>query len=537
MQAAEVYDLLRVHEKASCENVLRKAWNECLPACKDVVALALPLKELPCTLEAFRHKLSKHNNNADFLMASFYVVYVGRCDGQTYGWSKAPYDSKKKQRQEQKPLYTLETSSDGKEQTRFWSFHKVSNNMHKGQRVDSEDMSFVLKSGTCFTIFLREDNFDAQKSIFEGEWNTENGLVDAYAPVLLQLSGTNDEQTLKGNGIKLRRIVPAQRDILGEFCSFFFESTSELQALQAATAEIAPLRTITRPMKGCPLLCKVHENAFVYRDPSTGALEIVDSGLNQNLGSKLMLPEALLLSAMHSCDIDRALRMFSVAIGHKAVQCLVLQGDAGCTETSTVLFLHVDMQEALLLSMLGKCKAVECPSSLPKTSMLTMCFGKSIADNQDKLFAAAEANHVLQWYAPSTFVQVATADNREIRCNVVFEMELSMKQNAGQRDVQRKVQLMDEVSGFHHVIKVFHASNVMFSEETGLTCTDAKLLITWQFRPGLLPSTRSVSGTHRKRAFMSADTLDMMNTGEPVDSMLVEENTHKRKTVSFEGAT
>ena len=81
----------------------------------------------------------------------------------------------------------------------------------------------------------------------------------------------------------------------------------------------------------------------------------------------------------------------------------------------------------------------------------------------------------------------------------------------------------------------FHASNVVFSEDKGLTCSDAKLLITWQLRPGLLPSTRSVSGTQRKRAFMSADSLDMLNSGEFVDSMLVDNQPqNKKKEVTFE---
>ena len=154
--------------------------------------------------------------------------------------------------------------------------------------------------------------------------------------------------------------------------------------------------------------------------------------------------------------------------------------------------------------------------------MLWVCFGKPITDNKDKLFGSPEQPVCLQWYSPATFVQVATADNREIRCHVVFEMELTMKQNAGQRDVDNKVLLMDEVSGFHHLILVFHTPHVSFSEENGLQCTDATLLVTWQMRPGLLAFAHSVAGVQRKLLFMSADTVDLMNSGHLLDDVVMQ---------------
>jgi hypothetical protein len=47
-------------------------------------------------------------------------------------------------------------------------------------------------------------------------------------------------------------------------------------------------------------------------------------------------------------------------------------------------------------------------------------------------------------------------------------MQLDMKQNVGQCDVRSKVLFMDEVSGFHYVVKVFHDKTVVYSEENGL---------------------------------------------------------------------
>jgi hypothetical protein len=240
------------------------------------------------------------------------------------------------------------------------------------------------------------------------------------------------------------------------------------------------------------MLCKVQHHAFVYREENTGMLEIIDSGIDQSLGKKLLVSEQLLLTAMHSNDVNRALRMLSVAIGHNAVKCLFVQSKSeACTsDACTVVHMHVDMAEALWLKLLEKTRVVDSPTTLPKTTMLTMCFGKPIAEScgslQEYTFSQQNTMPCLQWYSPSQLVQVATADDREVRCHVVFEMHLDMKQSAGQRDVNSKVLFMDEVAGFHYVVKVFHAEAVVYTEETGLICTKPRLLVTWQFRPGLV---------------------------------------------------
>ena len=110
MQPPEIYNLMRVHERSTQENALRKAWNSCKSSCKDVIALAMPLKQVPHSLDGFNKMLANNSKQQDFVTASFYFVYVGRCDGQEYGWSKASYENKNKKRQEQKPLYTVDTS-------------------------------------------------------------------------------------------------------------------------------------------------------------------------------------------------------------------------------------------------------------------------------------------------------------------------------------------------------------------------------------------------------------------------------------------
>ena len=493
MQAAEIYNLFRVHEKSKQENALRKAWNVSKSSCKDVIAMAMPLKPVAYSLEGFNKLNSKQQ---DCITASFYIVYVGQGDGQEFGWSKAPYDNKNKKREEQKPLYTVDTSAETKGQTRFWSFKKVSNNMNKGPRVESsdQDLSFVLKAGTCITVFLRQDNYEEQKCMFEGAWEQEHehGIVTSHSPVILQLSGTNDEQAAKGFGLKLRRVLPASREVINDFCECFYQNKQELQAVQTEMMELTPLKSVCKSMQGCPMLCKVQENAFVFKDADSNLLEIIDSGLDESLGKKLLVSEDIILKSMNSTNISRCLRMLSVAIGHNAVKCVFVQNKAEGSDACTVVHMHVDMAEAFWINLLHKSKDVDFPTSLPKSSMLTMCFGKPIADSsrdshressrkEDEYMFAQESKcmQYLQWYSPSQLLQVATADGREVRCNVVYEMQLDMKQCDGQRDVNNKLLFMDEVSGFHYVVKVYHAETVVYTEENGLTCNNAKLLITW----------------------------------------------------------
>lgn len=524
MHAHQVFDLLRAPEHPGPESALRKAWMSTHGACKDALALALVLKDVPHSLEAFRHKVSQSGKSQDWLLASFYVVYVGMADGKEWGWNKAPYDSKKVIREELKPLYSLDKDGPFKDQTRFWSFKKVSNNMNKGPRidepVDGQELSFVLPAGTSFNIFLREDNYESGKSLFEGGWaqGQEDGMIDAYQPVILQLSGANGEQSAKGNGLKVRRVVPVGREVLNSFSTCFFSSAMDLKAVQEAAAELVPLKSVAKPQKGCPLLCTINERAFVYRDEGAGLVEILESGLDPELGRRLLVPEKMLLAAMHSDNVNRAMRMLSVAIGHKAVKCVFAteQNRAeAASDACLVVHLHVDLPAAMLFQVLQKSRVEVSPTSLPKNGCLTMCFGRGITN---KVWDGSDPKQLscLQWYAPNLLVPVASPDGDEILCHVVYEMDLGLKQLAGQRDVQSKLLLMDEVSGFHHLIKVFYAGKVIYDETSGLECEDPKLLVTWQLRPGLSTSpafTVHATSVQRKRALFSPDKLDCINCG------------------------
>ena len=129
-----------MQEAAASESALRKAWLGAQQTpCKDVVALALPLKPVPTTLESFKQALLENGKGNDLLISSWCVVYVGCADGNEWGGSKVPYDSKKRlPASELKPIYSGEEG-----ETRFWS----SLSLQEGLKQHEQDLrpSFCLK--------------------------------------------------------------------------------------------------------------------------------------------------------------------------------------------------------------------------------------------------------------------------------------------------------------------------------------------------------------------------------------------------------
>ena len=101
--------------------------------------------------------------------------------------------------------------------------------MNKGAHIEEEegeDLSFVLPAGTCFSQFLREDSYETSKPMFSGDLG--DGVLQAYQPVLLQLSSTNGEQASKGNSLKMRRVLPLRGSIMPVFLDKFFSRKTEL---------------------------------------------------------------------------------------------------------------------------------------------------------------------------------------------------------------------------------------------------------------------------------------------------------------------
>jgi hypothetical protein len=131
----------------------------------------------------------------------------------------------------------------------------------------------------------------------------------------------------------------------------------------------------------------------------------------------------------------------------------------------------VDLAEAMWLHVLQKSKSVDYPTQLPVSSMLTMCFGHSLA--RDPASFGTEKKY-LQWYCPNQKVPFATKGGQEKLMYILFEMELSMTQLAGQREEAQKLLLMDEVAGPHHAVKIYCTDSVEHSTLKRVSCAGCR---------------------------------------------------------------
>lgn len=374
---ADVFNLFAPSAAVDAARALQDHWMCTSVKSKDVLVLAMPMKDFPLTKDAF----SAAGAN-EFIRAQFYVVRIGSVDGQDWGWSNAPYDcAKKTPRSELRPLYTVDDHGDTKSETRFWAFKKVSNNKNKGSRVeepiDGVDTSFVVPRGSVLTFFVREDSYEAGKSIFVNAG--EETHIPAFAPVILQLSGTNSEQAAKGNGLKLRRIMPLRFEALSPFLDDLCCSKRDALERQDVARTYPAIANVASRAQCCPVVCSILSGAFVYQDAELderGVVEIVESGLEPDMGSVLHLPTAILRASLHTEDFERAKRFLCVALGHGAVKCMVVPSDS--PGVAVVQHLDIDMQKMLWLPTMHKMRTSDRPAELPNTDTLVMCFGRRI---------------------------------------------------------------------------------------------------------------------------------------------------------------
>jgi len=138
-----------------------------------------------------------------------------------------------------------------------------------------------------------------------------DGVLQAYQPVLLQLSSTNGEQAAKGNGLKIRRVLTLAANVLHAFLDKFCINKTELELAQQRARDTKALSAMARSVPRCPLVCHVNKNAFCFHDASAHVIEICDSGVDSEMGCKLLLPESVLLQALLCTDVSRALRMLT----------------------------------------------------------------------------------------------------------------------------------------------------------------------------------------------------------------------------------
>lgn len=394
--ATDVYNIFSPTVNLDPNRLMQNHWNRLSAKCKDVLVLAMPMKELPVTKEAYIA-----SGATEFMRAQFYVVRVGSVDSQDWGWSNAPYDcAKKTSRSDVKPLYTMDEHGETNGETRFWSFKKVSNNKNKGARVeepvDGVDTSFNLPRGSVLTFFMREEAYEAGKSVFVGAGDLES--IAPYAPVLLQLSGTNSEQAIKGNGLKLRRVMPLRQEAIYPFIDDLCSSKRDALERQDMARRYPAIANVASRSQACPVKCEVLSTAFVFQDQELqdqGVVEIVESGLEPDTGSVLHLPTAIMLASLHTQDFERAQRFLSIALSHDAVKCVVVASEK--PGIAVVQHLYVDVHKMLWLTTLQKMRTSDNALELPSTDNIFMCFGRRVDSGTDPSnFGCDGASDVLQ---------------------------------------------------------------------------------------------------------------------------------------------
>jgi hypothetical protein len=393
---ADVFRTFAFQSAADPGRAIQDQWMSTSAKCKDVLVMAMPLKDIPVTKEAFAE-----HDSSEFIRAQFYIVRVAPVDGQDWGWSNAPYDSSKKTpRAELQSLYTVDTQGETKGEARFWAFKKVSNNKNKGVRiegpVDGFDTSFVLPRGSVLTFFMREDSYDAGKHLFVN--SGDHTVLPAFTPVILQLSGTNGEQALKGNGLKLRRIMPLRADAFSPFMDDLSSSKREAVERQDLARSYPAISNVAGRTATCPVVCNVLSGAFVFQDEdlaTRGMIEIVESGLELDVGSVLLMPTAVLMAVVHTLDFERAKRFLSLALAHGAVKCVVVPADG--QGEAVVVNVHVDVQKMLWLDTLQQMRSSDHPAELPNTDTLVACFGRRMGSDVSGVGFGSEGQHdVLQ---------------------------------------------------------------------------------------------------------------------------------------------
>ena len=138
MTPAGVYDLLEPSASHDVDQLMRSSWTG--KACKDLVVFAINLKPLPATAEHCTGVLSE--NKKSCMRVPFYVLGVTK-PSSGFGWSKVPFKGSQVVT-DKEPLYTED--SDG---VRVWSFEKLSNPMHKGNRARLRKASRKTSRASC----------------------------------------------------------------------------------------------------------------------------------------------------------------------------------------------------------------------------------------------------------------------------------------------------------------------------------------------------------------------------------------------------
>jgi hypothetical protein len=476
--------------------------------CKDVLALAVCTNALPLTVSGF--EAQKTN---DWVLANFHIVHVDAVDNNNFGWSKAPFDTKKKiDRNMLKPLYTTDVDGEYVGQTRFWSYIRCSNNMHKGERAPVYDQdlptTFVLQAHTNLSFFLREDDFAGNKQLISVPAQVSDTVLPPYSVIVLHLSCTHSENAKVGKGLKLRKIYALPPNSTNVCIESLCATVDEFhQRHAAASNNVGICKQIGRAeqaiIKYKPSPDSFIDSANQIVKNNRTYLELCNQQLANGIDGPLYVSTDCILQSLHTKTLDRALRMLDIAFAHEAVTCLVVDKNSRhADDFATVQFLDIDVSELLFLNHIHACVNSDV---LPSTPNLCMSWQPSPAD---------PALTTLQWFNPSKKMEMSMPDDTQSKRTVLFELVLQRRSGTEHAKNDEVFYFMDDGLDEHYALRAYHSEQISIQTDGHYIATSpVELFITWQIRPEL---GQQISGNTtcekiRKRPKRKLDDIDNLS--------------------------
>ena len=441
----------------------------------DVEVLAMALKRVPCSREAFEEMKTA---DKDWVHLQFCVVAVG-----APGFSSAPYLSTKKKGEKDKdtqPLY--ETSSKG---TVFFPFEKGRTGKDRGRRVSEVEgtvLTAILEPGVCLTKFLRDENdaFEPGRFFAPAPGQEATAEIAENSFVFLQVGVTNAEQAAAGRLLKIKRIMPvADTRVVSPFLSQMPQSAAEHEAVMVGSNEqypsIAKL-TITPSYKIYAL--RPDPTSYVAQ-AGEGAILASDNG-----GWALHVSARTLTRCTLAANAGRARKLLNIALAMDAVTVLVRSSvheeAVHGQPVSEAVHLHVDTNRMLL------CRSIHEYDTWPGT------------DSTRLQLVHQEREGVVYWTDPSRTIMLPSDQESQL----LFELSLALKHQAEERAGQQPGLLSDGCVGDFYPVRV-HTAPVGSLDEL---IANKNLVMSLQLRPSL----RNHGGAgKRRREAVEADELDV----------------------------
>lgn len=438
----------------------------------DVEVLAMALKRVPCTKEAFdRMKMGEK----DWVHLQFCVLAVG-----PPGFSSAPYSSTKKKGEKDKDTMPLYETSMGS--TTFFTFEKGRTGKDRGCRVDEVDgvrVSAALQPGVCLTKFLRDEN-DA----FEpGRLFLADGDVPVEIPensfVYLQVGVTNSEQALAGRILKIKRIKvvvdPAQN--VSPFLRGMPTSAEAHEAVMTESRDRFPslaMSTIIPSFKIFTL--RPETSAYVAQEGGDAVL--VCDGQQHHINSRVL--EGTLAS-----NPSRARKLLNIAIAMDAVTVLLRarphEEVVMETPSSQVVHIHIDTNRLLLSKSISE---YDVWPGVEGTRLQL-----STVDN------------LVYWTDSAQCITLPSDEEAQL----LFELSLTQKSSTDQQNKMPARLLSDGCTGEFYPLRIYTAPCGPMEE----LIAQKSLVMSLQLRPGL--RNNASAGGKRKREVVEADEQDLEN--------------------------